>query len=75
MHRKFVLRWIFLTLAFLFLLPLAETGAWAKKINYVGREITSFNLPSTEDRLVSYEEYYGKHYLVITFFPAAFTPV
>jgi hypothetical protein len=57
-----------------FFLSVPQAGAKAK-MNLIGREITSFNLPSTEDRLVSYEEYYGRHYLVITFFPAAFTPV
>jgi hypothetical protein len=63
---------VFVLLAFFLSVP--QAGAKAK-MNLIGREITSFNLPSTENRLVSYEAYYGKHYLVITFFPAAFTPV
>ncbi|GAB4264681.1 MAG: hypothetical protein Kow0092_16530 [Deferrisomatales bacterium] len=39
-------------------------------------DLPPFALPSTQDRLVTYErDYYGKHALVLTFFPAAFTPV
>ncbi len=42
----------------------------------IGDEAPSFTLPSSQDRLVDYyAEYYGKHHLIITFFPAAFTPV
>jgi hypothetical protein len=42
----------------------------------VGDEAPSFTLPSSQDRLVDYyQDYYGKHHLIITFFPAAFTPV
>ena len=42
----------------------------------VGDEAPGFTLPSSLDRLVDYyKDYYGKHHLVITFFPAAFTPV
>ena len=42
----------------------------------VGRTVTDFALPSTGDRLTRYEgDYYGKHNLILTFFPAAFTPV
>ena len=42
----------------------------------VGDEATSFVLPSSQDRLVDYyRDYYGKHHLIITFYPAAFTPV
>ncbi len=42
----------------------------------VGNEAPWFTLPSSEDRLVDYyKDYYGKHHLVMTFFPAAFTPV
>ncbi len=47
-----------------------------KKVEFVGRETPNFTLPSTEDRLIHYaEEYYGKYHLIITFFPAAFTPI
>ena len=42
----------------------------------IGGEAPGFTLPSSQDRLVDYyKDYYGKHHLIITFFPAAFTPV
>ncbi len=42
----------------------------------VGDEAPGFTLPSSQDRLVDYyKDYYRKHHLIITFFPAAFTPV
>ena len=42
----------------------------------IGTATWNFNLASTQDRLINYgDEYYGKSYLVMTFFPAAFTPV
>ena len=49
-------------------------NAWAEL--KIGKEAPGFTLPSSEDRLVDYyKDYYGKHHLVITFFPAAFTPL
>ena len=63
------------SLLFLLLLPLSGAGA-EKKSELVGRETLNFTLPSTHDRTINYaEEYYGKHHLIMTFFPAAFTPV
>lgn len=42
----------------------------------VGDEAYSFTLPSSQGKLVDYyKDYYGKYHLVITFFPAAFTPI
>ena len=42
----------------------------------VGDEAFSFTLPSSQGKLVDYyKDYYGKAHLVMTFFPAAFTPV
>lgn len=42
----------------------------------IGDEAYSFILPSSEGKLVDYyKDYYGKYHLVITFFPAAFTPI
>jgi hypothetical protein len=42
----------------------------------VGDEAFSFVLPSSQGTLVDYyKDYYGKFHLVMTFFPAAFTPV
>ena len=57
------------------LLPLSAARA-QKAEQLIGRETLNFTLPSTKDRLINYaEEYYGKHHVIITFFPAAFTPV
>jgi len=75
MRKKLFYQGIFIFLLLLFLLPPSNTEA-KKKVELVGREILNFTLPSTQDRLITYaDEYYGKHYLVITFFPAAFTPI
>ena len=75
MRIKAFYRWVFLVLLLFFLLPLSNVDA-AKKVELVGREALNFTLPSTQDRLINYaDEYYGKYYLIITFFPAAFTPV
>jgi len=75
MRTKAFYGWIFLPLLLLFFLLLSNAEA-AKKVELVGRETLNFTLPSTQDRLINYaDEYYGKHYLIITFFPAAFTPV
>jgi hypothetical protein len=42
----------------------------------VGDETFTFVLPSSQGKLVDYyKDYYGKFHLVMTFFPAAFTPV
>ncbi len=75
MRIKVIYGWVFLAMLLLFLLPLSEAKA-EKKIELVGKETLNFTLPSTQDRLINYaDEYYGKHHLIITFFPAAFTPV
>ena len=75
MRGKSHLKWLCLFLPILFLLPLSSLAAKNEK-SLVGEETLYFSLPSTQDRLVSYmTEYYGKHHLIITFFPAAFTPV
>lgn len=75
MRKKPFHQWIFFPLFFLFLFLFSNAEA-AKKIELIGRETLNFTLPSTQDRLINYaEEYYGKHHLIITFFPAAFTPV
>ena len=50
--------------------------AQKKERSLVGEETLYFSLPSTQDRVINYlNEYYGKYHLIITFFPAAFTPV
>ncbi len=75
MRKKKLTRWLFFALLFLFLFPLFRAEA-AKKVELVGRETPNFTLPSTHDRVINYaDEYYGKHHLIITFFPAAFTPI
>ena len=66
----------FLFLASLLLAPgfsLAEPRAASE---LMGQQIPNFSLPAQEGRLVQYEtDYYGKYNLILTFFPAAFTPV
>jgi hypothetical protein len=75
MRRKAFLRWFCMFLFVLIPLSLSNVEA-KKKVELVGRETLNFTLPSTQDRLINYaDEYYGKHHLIITFFPAAFTPV
>jgi hypothetical protein len=56
------------------LLAFGTGNGWAQL--KVGDETPSFSLPSSQGNLVDYyRDYYGKHHLVMTFFPAAFTPV
>jgi hypothetical protein len=56
------------------LLAFGTGNGWAQL--KVGDEAPSFSLPSSQGKLVDYyRDYYGKHHLVMTFFPAAFTPV
>jgi hypothetical protein len=75
MRGRFVLMWLCVSLTILFLLPFSIFAAKKEK-PLIGEETLYFSLPSTHDRLVTYlDDYYGKHHLVITFFPAAFTPV
>jgi len=75
MRKKAFNRWILFSLLFLSLFLFSNAEA-VKKVELIGREILNFSLPSTHDRLINYaDEYYGKHHLIITFFPAAFTPV
>lgn len=75
MRKKAFDRWILFSLFFLFLFLFSNAEA-AKKVELIGRETLNFTLPSTHDRLINYaDEYYGKYHLIITFFPAAFTPV
>jgi peroxiredoxin len=58
----------------LLLFPLSKASAKTAQ-ELVGEETLLFTLPSTLDRTISYlNDYYGKYNLIITFFPAAFTP-
>jgi len=74
MRRKMnLLLWLFLIGLLLLLISNVEAE---KKFELIGRDTLNFTLPSTQDRTINYaDEYYGKHHLIITFFPAAFTPV
>ena len=75
MKNKWVLNGLWLALSCLLILPMSAAGK-EKKVHMVGREVLNFTLPSTQDRTINYaDEYYGKHHLIVTFFPAAFTPV
>jgi len=59
-----------------FLLLISYHAEAKRKVELIGKETPNFTLPSTEDRVIHYaEEYYGKYHLIITFFPAAFTPI
>ncbi len=69
-------RRIFILLIFSLLFTLPFRAEAKKKVELIGRETPNFTLPSTEGRVINYaEEYYGKYHLIITFFPAAFTPI
>lgn len=75
MRKKFLGQGFFLALL-LFLLLSPASALAKKKVEIVGREILNFTLPSSQERLINYaNEYYGKYHLIITFFPAAFTPI
>jgi hypothetical protein len=75
MRRQRFFGWVWLLFIFFIFLPLLNAEA-AKKVELVGQEALNFTLPSTQDRVINYaDEYYGKYYLIITFFPAAFTPI
>ena len=72
MRKKTVLTLSMLSIPFFLFLAVGNARAELK----VGDEAPGFTLPSSQDRLVDYyKDYYGKHHLIITFFPAAFTPV
>jgi len=74
MRGETFLKWFVLSVILL-LLPFSTLGAKEEK-SLIGEEVPLFTLPSTHDRAINYlREYYGKHHLVMTFFPAAFTPV
>ena len=72
MSKKMVLTLLMVNIAFILCLATGNVRAELK----VGDEAPGFTLPSSQDRLVDYyKDYYGKHHLIMTFFPAAFTPV
>jgi len=66
----------FMVTLLLSLALICQAVAQDKADALVGEKTMNFSLPSTQDRLATYgTDYYGRYYLVITFFPAAFTPV
>jgi peroxiredoxin len=61
---------------FVFFSAVNTMAANKETSSLLGKETWNFNLTSTQDRLINYgDDYYGKSYLIMTFFPAAFTPV
>lgn len=62
-------------------LLLAAAPAWAARARpemgkQVGERAPIFQLATSQGTLADYDrDYYGSHHLVLTFFPAAFTPV
>jgi len=53
-----------------------DTRAAFRAESLLGKQTLNFNLSSTEDRPIGYtQDYQGKYYLIMTFFPAAFTPI
>ena len=75
MRIKIFPKWLYLAFLVLLLLPLSNVEA-QERVELVGKETLNFTLPSTLDRVINYaNEYYGRYHLVITFFPAAYTPI
>ena len=73
MSKKILPKYLLLSWVVLLLLPLSSFGA--KEPQLIGTVTPNFSLPSSQDKLVNYvDDYYGKYHLIITFFPAAFTP-
>lgn len=62
---------------FLFWAPLAGAELLAPEAaKKVGDRAPIFSLVSDRGELIEYDkDYYGRHHLVLTFVPAAFTPV
>jgi len=57
-------------------MTMSNAQAAFKVESLLDKQTLNFYLSSTEDRLVGYnQDYYGKHHLIVTFFPAAFTPI
>ncbi|OHB25901.1 MAG: hypothetical protein A2X84_05315 [Desulfuromonadaceae bacterium GWC2_58_13] len=53
--------------------PVNRMSSLEKK---VGDRVSIFSAATSQDTLLSYDrDYYGKHHLILTFFPAAYTPV
>ena len=73
--RQFIWIWCF-AVSLVFFSSVCTMAADKETASLMGKETWNFNLSSTQDRLINYgNDYYGKFYLIMTFFPAAFTPV
>lgn len=77
--KKIVTLTVFFTVSSVLLFFNSSLRAEIKEIkaeDLIGKETLNFYLASYDDRLVHYgNDYYGKYTLIMTFFPAAFTPV
>lgn len=78
---RMILRKKIFGIVFLFLPLLTPTASWAAKeassmAKRVGDRAPIFSVATSLGTLADYDrDYYGKHHLVLTFVPAAFTPV
>lgn len=60
----------------LFLFSCSSGGMTPTMEKKVGESVPQFSLATSQDSLFNYDkDLYGKHHLILTFFPAAFTPV
>jgi len=71
------MRRIILALYLLLLAGAAQAELLApESARQIGDRAPIFSLVDDRGELVSYDHnYYGRHHLILTFFPAAFTPV
>ena len=76
MHKRRYARICFFVSLSVLLMSAYSIAAGIEVSKLIGKETWNFNLASTHDRLINCgDDYYGKSYLIMTFFPAAFTPV
>jgi hypothetical protein len=56
--------------------PVVAASDHLEPVLRVGDRAPHFSVATSQDTLIDYDrDYYGSHHLVLTFFPAAFTPV
>lgn len=68
--------WISAVLFIAVMWPVNYAAAAENSSIRIGSPIINFSLASTQERLINYgQEYYGRKNVIITFFPAAYTPV
>jgi len=57
-------------------MTMSNAQAAFKVESLLDKQTLNFYLTSTDDRLVGYnQDYYCMYHLIVTFFPAAFTPI